>query len=224
VCFKVPGGVIVGERLAGLSPACTDGGRACLAFQTIAVIGATAWEWILIAVVRDADVAHFRMRSPMHQAAIHHPSSADARADREIQKGIQMLRRAPAEFSERCGVDIGVEGNLDPQGITDGAGEIEIPPGQLGRGCYVTEGWRCRIGIDGAKRSDADGADGLVLSKKRDRALNRFFRSSGGDFTNLEIIRLAPDGADKLAAAGFDTPYDWHVFQCTPNLLRTNLV
>ena len=149
--FQIPGFVIVRKCFAGLPPASIDRGRAGQPFETIAVIGARSLVWILLAVVRDSDVAHLGMSSAMHQAAIHHSSSANAGADGEIQKVVQALRGAPAGLAERSGVDVGIEGDLCSERVADGAGEVEIFPSQLGSGSDVAEGLRCWIGIDGSK-------------------------------------------------------------------------
>ena len=91
--------------------------------------------------MRDPDVTHFRMRSSMHQAAIHHASSADAGADGQIQKLIEALRSAPARFPERGGIHVGIERHFHFQRLSDGACEVEIPPRELRRCGDIAVGW-----------------------------------------------------------------------------------
>ncbi len=217
VGFQIPGFVIVREGLAGLAPAIMDGRCTGESFETIEVIRAKSLVRILLAVVRDSDVAHFRMGSSMHQAAIDHASSADTGADGEIQKVVEALRGAPAGLAQRSSVDVGIEGDICSERLPDGAGEVEIFPSQLGRGSDVAEGLGCWIGIDGSKRADSNGAYRLMLVEKRNCALDGFIRRRGGNFTNIDIVRTTTDGTNKLGASCFDSSDAWHVFQCTPN-------
>ena len=217
VGFQIPGFVIVREGLAGLAPAIMDCRCAGESFKTIAVIRARPLVRIFLDVVRDTNVAHFRMGSSMHQAAIDHASSADTGADGEIQKVVQALCGAPAGLAQRSSVDVGIEGDLCSERVPDGAGEVEIPPSQLGRGGDVAEGLGCWIWIDGSKRADSNGAYRLTLFEERNCALDGFIRRCGGNLTNIDIVRRATDGTNKLGASCFDSSDAWHVFQCTPN-------
>src|SRR5580658_4091177 len=53
--------------------------------------------------------------------------------------------------------------------------------------------------------------------EKRDCALDGFFGRSGGNLTQLEVIRLAAHGTNELAPTSFYSSDTWHVFQFTPN-------
>jgi hypothetical protein len=53
--------------------------------------------------------------------------------------------------------------------------------------------------------------------EKRHRATDGFLRSCGGNLAHFEIVRMAAHRARKLGSPGFNSTYDWHVFQCTPN-------
>ena len=116
----------------------------------------TALEGVGLPIVRQAHVTHLRMEQPVHQLATYHAAAADARADGKVEERIQSLRRAPTVFAERCAVDVSIEAHRQTERATDGAGQVGIGPARLGRSRNVTKSWGSWVGINRAKRGDAN--------------------------------------------------------------------
>ena len=103
----------------------------------------------------------------MHGPAIYQATAAYAGANRQVNEGIQALPCAPTMFAQGRPVDVGVKADRDPQGAADSAGEVGVGPAGFGRGCDITKGGRGGVGINRAKRRDADGCQRPPRATKR---------------------------------------------------------
>jgi len=98
------------------------------------VIRADAGEGI---IVRQANVAHFRVGRAVHEASCDNRAAADSGADGQIDGILTIARRTPAGFAERGGVYVCVEACRNTESPLNRTGEIAVAPGGLGRGCDV---------------------------------------------------------------------------------------
>ena len=94
------------------------------------------------------------MHQAVKNAAVDDRTAADARADGEIKKVGQVLRRAPARLAERGSVHVGVKTNRHAQSIAHRARQIVILPSRLWRGGDIAECKRGAVQIDRPKRTD----------------------------------------------------------------------
>jgi hypothetical protein len=93
---------------------------------------ADARERVLLAVVRDAEVADFRMLHAVKRRAVHEDAASDAGADGHVAADVQPPRGAPAELAERSRVHVGVEDERDAEAAADLAGDVRVRPAGLG--------------------------------------------------------------------------------------------
>ena len=113
--FESPGGMIGRQPLGFHAPAAFHRDTRSQAFETIAVVDARSRKRVCIAVLRDQDVAHFRMSQTVQRRAAHECAPADPGSHGEVENVVETVRRAPSGFSQRGGVYIGVESDWKSQ-------------------------------------------------------------------------------------------------------------
>ena len=203
--LQLPSRMIVRQAGRILAPARLDRRCGRQSFQAIAMIRAVTGKRVALEIVRHSHVAQLRMRAAVQQAAVGHRSAADSAANCEVQERIQPLRRAPAAFGERRGIDVGVECHRDVQGSSDGSREIEISPGQLGRPGDEAKCRRQGIEVNWAERGDPDRAHRSPGFEKLQHSANGVLRRRGGDLRQLQLVRRVAHRANKLRTARFDS-------------------
>jgi len=208
----------VRKQFSRRPPTCFDGWSSGQPLQAIAVVGAIAGERIARAIVRDADVSHLRMETPMNQPAVHHGAPADSGADSDIDKVGESAPRAPAMFCECGRIDVGIKRHWHAQRPADSPGNIKIPPAWFWRGRNVAERGRFPVRIDRPKGRDPDGCNAQANAKKLDHAGDGFSGLGGWEFDRLQVPRPAAHGANKLGSSGFDSSKTWHGSSVSANL------
>ncbi len=201
--------MIVGQQVRRLAVAGLEGARSDQAFQTVAVVGASAWEGVrkggvARVVARDADVAHLRVRLPVQKLPVDERASAHSRPYRYVQERMQSLGCAPAEFTQRGSVDVRIEGYGHSERIANRSCDVEIFPPRLGRSSDVTESGRVGIRIDRSERADADGVEGHAGAEELDSLVYGFFGRGSGKLDRVQVIGTGSGGADELGSSGFD--------------------
>ena len=208
VGLNIPGGVVGGEIFGGGLPAVLNGRSGGESFEAVFVKGAMAFEMI-VGVAFDSHVSHFGMARAVNEMTIYHDGSADSGADGEIGGVFQTFGGAPGDFSEKGGIDVGVENGGNIEGFLKWSEKIGVGPTGL---------WRCRdmpvggrIGIEVGGPEGADGQScGLPelrrgLGEEVDESGNRFFGCGGGDaFPDEDVIGARSQSRDHFGAAGFE--------------------
>ncbi len=159
------------------------------------------------------------MHQAVDQPSAHHAAAAQAGANGQVDKGVQALSRAPAVLAQGCAVDIAVKTHRRAQRLAQRAGEIGVAPVGLGRVGDIAKGGRARVGINRAKRCNADGGQGLfalLFAKIGDGLADTFFGCCSGKAHLIpQVIRAAAHCTDKLCAACFDAAVKGH--DCAPS-------
>ncbi len=168
---------------------------------------------VAIPVVGNEHVPHLRVDQAMDQLPVDHAAPTDARADGQVDEGVQSLGSAPAVFAQGGGVYVGIEAHRYTQRPPDRSGNIGVSPARLGRGGDVAEGGRIRLRIHWAKRGDADGCQRLVflmLLKKPNGPADGLFWSGGGKARlRSDIVRAAAHRAHEFRATGLNPSPKW---------------
>lgn len=208
VGLNIPRGVVGGEIFGGGLPAVLNGRSGGESFEAVFVKGAMAFEMI-VGVAFDSHVSHFGMARAVNEMTIDYDGSADSGADGEISGVFQTLSRTPGDFSEKGGIDIGVENSGDIEGLLKWSEKIGVGPAGL---------WRCRdipvggrIGIEVGGPEGADGQSfGLPelrrsLGEEVDESGYRLVGCGGGNtFPDEDVIGPRGQTRDHFGAAGFE--------------------
>jgi hypothetical protein len=161
---------------------------------------ARAGKGIAFGVVRDEHVPDLRMHEPVHELVARHHSAADPRADRDVTKGVEAGRRAPALLTERGSVDVGVEDDRYVERRAHRADDVGVRPARLRRG-----GDQPAMHVDRPERSDAERGDLPVLREERGSAGDRLFRRRRRDRDDLaQVVRPRADRTDPFRSTRFD--------------------
>ena len=178
-------------------------------FETIAMVGATALIRVLVAIVRDGDVPHFRVHPAMQDAAIGDGTTPNAGTHREIQQTVQADTGTPACLAKGGGIDIGVETHRETKSFYQMAHDVDICPTRFWRGGNVAVG---RGGLFQIHRSEAaytNGGKCAVLSggilKEAANLGQRNLRRVGID-ANLctDVVWMGTDGTDEFGPTRFN--------------------
>ncbi len=161
--FQLPGRMVSRQLIGRLPPAFADGRAGGHALQAVAVERAAPFVRVGVPIVGQGNVAKLRMHQAVRQPAIDQPTATDARADGQVDEGVQPLRRAPAPLPQPGNVDVGVEADGRTQPATNGPGQIGAGPAGLGRAGDVAEGRRVRVGVQRAKGGNAHRGHGAVV-------------------------------------------------------------
>ncbi len=208
VGLNIPRGVVGGEIFGGGLPAVLNGRSGGESFEAVFVKGAMAFEMI-VGVSFESHVSHFGMARAVNEMTIDHDGSADSGADGEIGGVFQTFGRTPGDFSEKGGIDVGVENGGDIEGFLKWSEKIGVGPTGL---------WRCRdmpvggrIGIEVGGPEGADGQSfGLPelrrgLGEEADESGDRLVGCGGGNaFPNEDVIGPRGQSCDHFGAAGFE--------------------
>ena len=74
----------------------------------------------------------------VQEFSVNHGATADACANRQIDEGVQSLRRAPFPFAERCAIDVRIKADGNIEGRAKCADNVCIRPAVLGSGENVS--------------------------------------------------------------------------------------
>ena len=114
--FQIPRGVIGRQCFGGLSPAALERGTGREAFPTApAVKRAVTSERQVVRLARDEQMTHFRVHQAVRELTADQRAATDAGADRDVDRGLEISRGAPARFTEHGRVDVGVEADRAPK-------------------------------------------------------------------------------------------------------------
>ena len=130
--LQFPRGMPNGQRLRFLAPALFHRNASRQPFKTITMERAAARKRISRPIVRHANVAHLRMQQAMHHASVHKRTTTDTRANRQIQKIIEVLRRTPAPFTEGSAIHIGINAHWQPKCAAERTRKTGILPAGFG--------------------------------------------------------------------------------------------
>ena len=147
-------------------------------------------------IVRNAHVPHLGMNEAVHQATVHHAATADARANRQVEKRVQRLSRAPAPLGQRRGVDVRVEADRHVERVAQRAGDVHVrPPGFRRRGDEAERG-RGRLHVDRTERGNAHrrhfAQRGLGRAEERRLSREASHRAMSSESASARACRPGP--------------------------------
>ena len=138
------------RRAAASGPAVL--GLPAKSFEAIAVVWARASERVAATIMWNQHMADFWMQHAVQQVAIDHHAAANTGANRDIHKGVDILRCAPALLAKRRRVHIGIEANWHAEFACWNTPTIlGVRPTWLRRRCNRAIGWRGRVQINWAE-------------------------------------------------------------------------
>ena len=180
------------------------------------MIRAAAGVRVTYQIMRNPDVAHLRMHHAMKNAAVDDRAAADARADGEIKKVGQVLRRAPAGLAQRGRVHVGVKTNRHAQRIAHRARQIVILPAGLRRGGDIAERKRGAVQIDRPKRTDPHRLQFAAgfLAQKFNGDGQRGLGRGRGKLHRLQVRWPGSHSTNEFGATCFDRTE--HIFDMRP--------
>ena len=154
--------------------------------------------------------------SPWIKLAVDHAAAAEPGADRQIDKCVEPLGRAPPVFAQRSAVDIGVEADRHTQRRLERADKVRMCPVGFWRGGDIAVGGRPQVGIDRPKTRDADrGQWPFAVCWLRKNATASRIASDGllvGKRTSAaDIVGTAADCTHELGAAGLNSSPKLHI-------------
>ncbi len=220
--FQLPRRMVGRQLIRRPPPALADGRAGSHALQAVAVERAAPLVGVGRPVVRQGDVAELRVHQAVQQLAVDQPAAADARADGQVDEGIQPLRRAPAPLAQAGDVDVGVEADGRAQPPADGPGHVSAGPTGLGRAGNATEGRRRRVGVQRAEGGDADGGHRaiapLLLAEEGQGTADGFVgRGCREACFGPHVVRPRAHGADELRPPRFNPAHICVVHAPTPS-------
>jgi len=179
-------------------------------------------------IVRQPDMAHFRVRHTVHRAAVDDGAASDPGTDRQVEETRNTLCRAPARFRQRSRVDIGIEADRDSERRANRSRQIGIWPASLRRRSNVTIVWRRGFKVDRPERTDPHCRQTTCASFAAQKLHCGVYRCSGGRRRNprqFQIVRPRAHPAYKLSAARLNSTENFHTMASLPqardNLTRT---
>ncbi|EGX99979.1 hypothetical protein AZA_68961 [Nitrospirillum viridazoti Y2] len=164
-------------------------------------------------------MAALRVYQAVLRPATHHHAHADARAHGHVDMAVQAPRRPPPAFAHGSAVDVGVDGDGNPQGVGQVIMHRRARPPWLG-GTGDAAVFRAKgIQLQGPEAGDAHGVQAAhataQFAQRFDAARQRFLRRGGGDADGPDGLRppcTLHDGRahDGLGAAQFHRPDALH--------------
>src|SRR5579863_6769408 len=154
-------------------------------------------------------MTHLWVQGAVHEVAFDQSASADSRSDRNVNESVEPLGRSPQPLAQGGTVNVRVETHRDIEGAPHGSHQIDVLPGKLGCGCYVSVLGRRAVHVDRSKRRDPDGVKSLTLSRGAEKlkyTTDGFYGRRGGKFHPVaQIMRARTHGTDELCDACFNS-------------------
>ena len=170
------------------------------------MVGTAARIRVFGEIVRHSDVSHLGVDQAVQDTAINNCSSADAGADRQIEKIREILRGPPACFPERGSVDISIKTYWHAQGISHRSSQIVILPSGLGCGSYIAKCERRPVQVNRPKRADAHRLQFAFgfLPQKLDGSGEGGIGSRSRELNRAQILRPGAYATDEFCTACLD--------------------
>lgn len=157
-------------------------------------------------------MAHLWMQAAVQQAAIDERASPQTSTNGDIDEAAQAASGAPTGLGQHRSVHIGVERNRHAERLANCTGKVEVPPGELRRGCDVTVRGRFRIRIDGSEGSDSNRGNELAGAKEIDGLPDCLLGRCGGKLGEFGVFGAAAGPTYELRSPSFDPSQTRHPF------------
>src|SRR6478735_9526516 len=95
----------------------------------------------------------------MSELATDQRAATDAGPDRDVDRGAEILRGAPARFAEYGSVDVGVEANRHRECARERPHDVRVAPTGFGRGRDVTVVARVAVQFERAEATNPERVD-----------------------------------------------------------------
>jgi len=207
--FKLPKWVIIGDGFSRLAEASLDGRSGGQSFEAIPMVRADSLEWVMVYIMREAQVPHLEAYKPAQGLAVQDITTTDAGPYGEIEAWVTSLAGTPFVLSHGgCG-NIHVHRHGHTQFLVEDPQNVGESPMGLGCGGDVTKVWRSRVDIHRAKRAQTDAFNAClfhVWSEERAYPFECFLWGGGGEAGLFgDLTRSIPNGTDEFRPAPFNS-------------------
>ena len=163
----------------------------------------------------EQNVACLGVEHAVEELAAHHDARADARANREVDHGVEALARAVRDLAQAGNVNVGVVANRNVKRV-EGAQEVKVAPRRLGRLEDLPVAGGSRVHARWPKGANAQCVD-VVRAKPCNHAVNAVMRPLGGNLLPLENLSLGrPHREDHLGSASLERANPCHAIPRSP--------